>query len=256
MKWEIQCRIWKKKDFNKSISLIFDQITNEFYNLIPDGPPRGYKTIHLVNDLFYDHRIYWPLHQEYYKIGLNTGVKNYGKAAYQFTHELIHIYCDPRVINWFIEIMAHVASFYILDLFTEKWEEDPPKGLEPGSHDVVRCFKVDLMRECHHKIDLVQHQVSSEWIKKEVADIHQKPRLGNRIIYNIIALEILPVFVRNPELWTLLPYIGKSSDPAPPEDERDLRTTKKSLPDFNKLKKIVPANLSSSLEELLDRIWL
>ncbi|UCG28674.1 MAG: hypothetical protein JSV24_04755, partial [Bacteroidales bacterium] len=189
MKWKIECKIWENENSNKEISFVFEHVAELFSKLIPQEPPLGYKSIVLVNDLFYDHRIYCPIHPEYYKIGLNTGQKNYGKAMYEFTHELTHVYCDPRINNWLTETMSHVASFHVLDVLAKKWEDTPPEGTGQYVHDMLRCFKVDLVREAYHKIDLIQHQVSDNWIKKEVKNIHACPELGNHIIYNVFALE-------------------------------------------------------------------
>lgn len=255
MNWEIKNKIWKRKGYNKLISLVVSQIAHEFTKMIPAGPPLKCSNIIVINDLFWDHRIYWPLNPKFYKIGLFTGEKTFGKAAYQFSHELTHIYCDPRIINWFIETIAHVASFYILDLLTEKWESEPPENIPQGTYKIFRDYKFEIIREAYKKIDLVQHQVSGEWIKKEVKKMHKKRRFGNRLIYNIIALEILPIFKENPDVWSILPYLGKSSVPPPPENPKVLRTNKKTIPDFIRLKEILPEKLVPLWDKIIFKIW-
>ena len=255
MKWKIQCKIWENEDSNREISFVFNHVAALFTQMIPEEPPLGYKPIVLVNDLFYDHRIYWPINPEYYKIGLNTGPKNYGKAAYEFTHELTHIYCDPRIVNWLTETISHLVSFHVLDVLAKKWEESPPEKADPYSYDMLRCYKIDMMREAYHKIDLVQHQMSDNWIKKEIKNIHTHPDLGNHVIYNVFALELLPFFEQNPEGWEILPYIGKSSTPSPPENNTVLDMVVNSQPDPDMLPEIVPDNLKPIADEIISKLW-
>lgn len=253
--WEIKYTIWGKKEYNESIALVIDQIADEISMLIPGGPPLGFKPVILVNALYYDHRLYWPLNQEYYKIGLDVGHITFGKTTYQFTHELAHIYCDPRVVNWFIEIICHVASFYFLDFLSEKWENQPHDSDYYKNFDVFNNFKNEVLREAVDKVDLYQFQVSGDWLKKELRKIHNERTLGNRIIYNIISMEILPLFKEFKEGWQILPYIGSSSVPLPPENPENLTTNREVLPDFDKLYQIIPEHLKPFVKKLLEKIW-
>lgn len=177
------------------------------------------------------------------------------KAAYQISHELTHIYCDPRVVNWFIEIICHVVSFYFLDLLCEKWENQPEDSIYYKNSDVFNNFKNEILREAVDKVDLYQFQVSGDWLKKEIRKINNERTLGNRIIYNIIVMEILPLFKEFKEGWQILPYIGGSSVPLPPENPEDLITNREVLPDFDKLYQIVPEHLKPFVKKLLEKIW-
>ena len=255
MKWNITYKIWDRRSYNESIALIIDQVAKEFTNLIHAELPLKCHTIVVVNDLYWDHRIYWPLNHDYYKIGLNTGESTFCMAAYQFAHEMAHIYCDPRTINWLIEVIAHMTSFYMLDLFAVKWEEKPPEKVEERAFENFRECKLGFMREAFQKVDLVQNQVSGNWIKKETRKLQETSRLGNRVLYNIIALDLLPMFQENHDLWNILPLLGKCSLPPPPEDPNDLSTNNNTVPDFEKLKKQSPYHLKSEVEALIDKIW-
>jgi len=255
MKWEIKCQIWEREDLNNTFFIIFNQIGEEFTTMIPETPPLGFKPIVLVNDLLFDHRVHGPFDQEHYLIGLNITEHSYGEAAYQFAYELSHIYCDPRITNWAIKLIAHVSSFYILDRLTEKWETNPPEGIEKNSWEDFRNFKIDLMKEAYHKIDLRQHQHSSDWIKKEVKKIHERPELGNRIIFNVIALEILLIFKDDPTLWHIIPFLCKSSSPCLTGELEDSHSMMEVLFDINILNEICPDHLAPSFNKLVNQIW-
>lgn len=255
MKWEIKCQIWEMEELNETLSIVFNQIAEEFTRMIPEGPPLGYKPIILVNDPLFEHRVHWPFNQANYTIGLNIVEKNYGEAASQFTHELTHVYCDPRITNWAIKTVAHVASFYMLDRLTEKWKANLPERFEEDTRDDFRDYKVSLMKEAYHRIDLRQHQLSSDWIKNEVKKIHERPELGNRIIFNVIALDILPIFEEDPALWSIIPYLCKSSGPFQPEDIEEMHDIIEVFFDIDKLNEIYPNHLEPSFNKLVSQIW-
>ena len=224
--------------------------------MVPKGPPLGYKPLVLVNDLLFEHRIHYPLSHDKYVLGLNLMETSFGEAAYQLAHELCQIYCDPRVTNWAIEILSHVAPLYILDILTQKWEEELPVGFQEESFDVFHSYKNQIMREAYHKIDLVQHQLSNNWIKKEVRHIHDHPELGNHVIYNVFAFELLSYFEDHPEAWAILPYVGKSSQPAPDGIEMDLDDIVTTKPDLDMLLNSVPDELKPAADEIISRLWV
>ncbi len=255
MKWEVNCKVWEMEERNDSFSIIFNQITEEFMNLIPEEPPLGFKPIVLVNDLLFEHRVHWPFDRDNYLIGLNVEENSYGDAAYQFAHELSHIYTDPRITNWTIKLIAHVSSFYMLDRLVEMWKETPPKEIGKTAVDDFQNCRNDLMKEAYHKIDLRQHQLSSNWIKKETKRIHDRPEFGNRIIFNVIALEILPFFKKDPAIWSIIPYISKCSYSSQTEELEDLNSIKEVIIDLDKLNELCPDHLKPSFAKLVNQIW-
>lgn len=256
MSWEIHYDLWENDEDNKTIALVIEQILREFERLVPTGPPLGYKPIYLVNDLYYDHRLYLPLEKDKYKIGLQTECDTFEKATFQFAHELCHIYCDPRAISWLSEIICHTISFYFLDLLGEQWEENPPDKKYDGYSEHFNNLKNIKLREIVEKVDLVQIQVSNEWVKKEVRKIHDSKDYGNPIIYNIIALELVPQFKESTDSWAILPFIGQCHIPPPPEDTTDLTANKDVVPDFNKLYDVIPSHLKPVVNSWKDKIWI
>ena len=256
MNWEIHYNLWDNNEHNKTIALVIDQIALEFERLIPTGPPLGYKPIYLVNDMYYEKRLYLPLETDKYKIGLQTEFDTFEKATYQFAHELCHIYCDPRSISWLSEIICHVASFYFLDLFGEKWEINAPDKKYEGYYEHFRNLKKDKLREIVEKVDLVQNQVSNTWIKEEVRKIRRSKDYRNPVIYNIIALELVPQFKESTDPWALLPFIGQCHISTPSEDVTDLSANRDVIPDFDKLYRIVPSHLKPVVNSWKDTIWI
>jgi len=252
MEWTINYELMQGEDSNDKASIVITDIINEFERLIPDGPPLGYKPITLINDKTAGPTLYWPLGKDYYKIGLNISDVFYNQIAFQFTQEFTRIYCDPRINNWFIELVAHVASLYMLNFLGAKWEVAPPHPDVHDYHENFTNYRSNLLGTAFSKIDMVKYQISNEWVKYQVR------KLMNREKYNrgkllLIAYEILGLFTESDENWKLLPYIGKCSKPEPPEDSHNLITNRNATPDFERLLEEVPQKIKPFVQKLVNK---
>jgi hypothetical protein len=255
MKWDINCNLWDDEAANNHISKVIQQIADHFVELVPNVPPTGFKPIMIIHDPFFDHRIYTPLEESGYKIGIHSGQETFSKAANDFAHELMHIYCDPRVINWFTEIICHTASLYFLDFLTSNWIDDPKdKELREyaGTFDER---KNEITRNVYQNVDMYQHQNSGNWIREEIKKVAEWTTHGDDILYNAIALEILPIFSDSPEAWKIVSYIGQSALPLPPEDPKNLTQQPNTQPDFYTFLHLLPEHLKSFGEKLVNKIW-
>ncbi len=252
MKWTVHYQLMPDENANNKASIVLNDIINEFERLIPDGPPLGYKPITLINDKVAGPTLYWPLGKDYYKIGLNISNVYYNQIAFQFSQEFSRIYCDPRINNWFIELIDHVTALYMLNFLGAKWEVAPPHPDVKDYHENFTNYRSNLLGTAFSKIDMVKYQISNEWVKNQVKKLMKQERY-NRGKLLLIAYEILGYFTESDENWKLLPYIGKCSDPAPPEDSRNLVTNRNTRPDFDKLLKEVPENIKPLVKKLVDK---
>ena len=50
-KWNIKCNVFATDEENLKMMTIINDIVEEFDNLIPLGPPLGFKNLELVNDI-------------------------------------------------------------------------------------------------------------------------------------------------------------------------------------------------------------
>jgi hypothetical protein len=252
-KWTIDINVFDKKELNNQVSFVINDIVNEFDRLIPTGPPIGHKPIKLINDLEAGPTFYWPLGKDFYKIGLNVSGVYYNQIAFQFSQELCRIYCDPRMNSWMIELLCHIAALYALDFLAHKWEENPPaKELKDYWYN-FDSYKSNLLGAAFSKVDMVKYQVANEWVEYQVNKLRKKDHL-NRGKLLIIAYELLPMFKEHPESWLMLPYVGKSSVPPPPEDPKSLITNRNTEPDFEKLINMLPKELNTFAEKFFTKI--
>ncbi|MEA3444953.1 MAG: hypothetical protein U9R19_09550 [Bacteroidota bacterium] len=254
MNWKIKIEVWKNQDQNNALKQLLETICSEFDELIPSGPVTGFKPLNLFNDPIAGPTIYWPLNDEFYKIGLNIKEGDYAKASFQFAHQLCHIYIDPRVNNWFVESVCNLTGYYFLERFANNPAFDKLISHFPNDSLSFEDYYSKKIKFNYSDIDLVQHQHSSNWIKREVKKLQKTREWSDITIKNMIAFELLPYFRDNKENWELLQIFGKSTKPSPPQDAANLSSSNMSCPDFDKFFSLVPENLKPVANEMVSRI--
>jgi hypothetical protein len=252
MKWKINYELMQDKNANDKASIVINDILNEFERLIPEGPPLGYKPITIINDKEAGPTLYWPLGKDYYQVGLNVSDVFYNQITFQFTQELTRIYCDPRIDNWFIELVDHAAALYMLNFMGAKWEVAPPHPDVQEYHENFTNYRSNLLGAAFSKIDMVKYQISNDWVKDQVKKMMNREKY-NRGKLLLIAYEILDLFTEKDENWKILPYLGKCSKPAPPDDPKNLVTNRNAEPDFEKLLDVVPKNIKPFVQKLVNK---
>ncbi len=252
-KWIINSNIFDSIEQNNKALIVLQDIVDEFERLIPAGPPLGYKTIEIVNDIVSGPTIYRPLNHDFYKIGLNVADLNYNQIAFQFSQELCRIYCDPRINSWFIEMLCHISALYSLDFLGHKWEDSPPNEELTDYWYNFDSYKSNLLSAAFSKVDIVKYQVANEWVQYQVNKLKKNDKI-NRGKLMIIAYELLPMFKDIPESWQMLPFVGKCSEPAPPDDIKNLGFNRKTEPNFEKLLENLPEGLDEFSNRFYDKI--
>ncbi len=252
-KWIIKNNVFEDEELNKNLMLVINDIIEEFNRLIPEGPPLGFKTLELVNDVISGPTFYWPLGRDFYKIALNISNVNYNQIAFQFTQELCRIYCDPRMRSWFIQLLSHLSALYALDFLGHKWENSPPNEELKDYWYNFDSYKSNLLGAAFSKVDIVKYQVANEWVQYQVNKLRRKDKINHGKLL-IIAYELLPMFKEYPESWQMLPLVGKHSVPPPPSDPNKIVTDRNTEPDFEKLIEALPVELSEFANKFYDKI--
>ncbi|MDA3954652.1 MAG: hypothetical protein PF485_13470 [Bacteroidales bacterium] len=252
-KWDIKSNVFATDEENAKLMMVINDIVEETDRLIPFGPPLGFKSLELVNDLVSGPAFYWPLGHDYYKIALNVSDLNYNQIAFQFSQELCRIYCDPRMRSWLIQLLSHLYALYAIDMLGAKWEKNPPNNELKDYWYNFDSYKSNLLGAAFSKVDIVKYQVANEWVKYQVNKLRQKNNV-NRGKLLIIAYELLPMFKENPESWQILPYVGKCSMPPPPIDPKEIVENRDAIPNFEKLLEILPQNLKAFGNKFYEKI--
>ncbi len=254
MSWKLNLDLWETEAYNKNIEPIIRDISTKIDQLVGAPPVLGYKPIWLINDLYYGMRLYTPLHQDYYKMGLTVGHLTYGKVAYQFANMISLLYTDPRQVTWFSRSLAHLTSFWFLDYLAEKWIDDSPGPGYEDSYELFSALKNEKMKTAYQNIDIMLNLASNEWIKEEIELLCNNTGYNPPVIYDHIAMELIPLF-EDEENWKIFKYLGMATR-KPVEDINDLRCRPRAKPDFDKLYDIVPVELKSFVERIRNRLHI
>lgn len=255
MKWTFELELWERDEYNANIAPIIHAVAEKMDELIGFEPILGYKPVKILNDYFYGQRLYLPLNPEYYKIGLTVGHLTYGKVVYQFSHELCLLYSDPRSVTWLDRVISHMASFYFLDYLIGKWEDHYPNPEYKDASQIMRTLKNEKLRENYEAIDIMQNQVSRDWVYGRTHKIHKDKTAITPILLDFLGLEILPYFQEDPTNWRLVHYLNQAVHPPVNPDTSDLKTNNRARPDLQKLYEIVPSDLKDLVERIVKRIW-
>lgn len=85
---------------------------------------------------------------------LNVGAADWCKTAYQFGHELGHVFANswqfsakPRLpTQWLEEALVETFSIHGLRLLADNWERSPPFADDQAFAGAIRKYRVDLLR--------------------------------------------------------------------------------------------------------------
>lgn len=226
----------RDENINRDILVVCREITAQYKKLIPFGPPLGQKLLYVIYNPSMPITFLNGL-PHYYMIGLTTNERYYTQIAYQFAHELTHIYCDPRITNWFIESICEMAALYFLDYLSIKWSTNPPFKHWRDYAMKFSDYKYNIIEEVKSKFSIKNDQELQSTFISIIRTINEP---FNRNYNTIIALKLSKLFKDN-NAWLLLRHIGKSTD----KILNDYSFYGNSTPDFDKLIAYSPDNIKN-----------
>ena len=233
---------------NNDIRAVCQDIIEHYKKLIPNGPPLGQKPLHVIHNPSTPRTFVNGL-PHYYTIGLTTNERLYDQIAYQFAHELSHIYCDPRITNWFIESICEMASLYFIEYLSVKWASNPPFPNWTNYSLKYKEYKEKRIREVENNLNITNAD-EFENIFQTILKTIDKPYERNS--NTVIALKLLAIFKENSASWKLLPLIGQSTDKILSNGS----FFENSIPNFDKLVKSSTNNekeIAKSIKKLMKK---
>lgn len=143
-------------------------------------------------------------------IWLNVSDNYWCQFVLQFAHEYCHHIINglsgcKNGLMWFEEILCHACSLFVLVRLEEKWNTlfSNYKSYKESIREYLYDILFDEKKRKYNIVNLCQ--------KNEYQMFDSKGDY-NRILYDVIAQTIwLPLFLRNPNLWKILIYIGDST---------------------------------------------
>lgn len=149
---------------------------------------------------------------EHYKIELSVSPFDaYGNPggywsqfAYQFSHEFCHYMNWGHVtqkMRWFEESICELASHFFLIKLAESWALSPPYETWRNYAPQLLSYQINS-RIPNTTFNLKSLTNSDNAILNELEKDEYK-RQFNRFV----ALELLPLFISNTDLWKIVPYL-------------------------------------------------
>jgi hypothetical protein len=152
--------------------------------------------------------------------------------AYQMSHELAHVLCRNKKADrsnlWFEESLCELASIYVLRQMAISWQIKPPyrnwrgysRSLEEYADDLITKYTPD------EPVDLAKwYEANADSLKINGTD---RARNG------IVAMQLLPMFEKNPRNWRAIYYINVGVNQAPKTFNEYLQAWHRNCPEDNK----------------------
>lgn len=224
---ELKILLSLDESVNNDFLTVLRTITTHFHQLVSQPPALGSKPLKVIYWKNFPICIinYLPVH---YTIGLTVHSRDYQYLIFQFAHELTHVYCDPRITNWFIESICDMTSLYYLDFFSTFWSVAPPPQKDRHYFYEAIKLKTNNYVQFRNQLSLTGDDFSQEHFTQMLL----KPKKAyDRAENHIIAYRLLDFFRENKQAWRLLPLLGLATD----KELTDGCLHQDSIPDFDKL---------------------
>lgn len=147
------------------------------------------------------------------RVHLNTGGHLWSQYAYQFSHELCHVFCrfdrDDTGNRWFEEAVCEVASLFVLRRMAATWRERPPYPNWRGYAGSLEGYAARIIEEG----GLPEGLSLADWYDRRRDDLPARPT--DRDNARAIAVALLPLFEDEPERWGAIPWLNAGRPPRP-----------------------------------------
>ncbi len=155
------------------------------------------------------------------RVFLQVRDARWDQFAYQFSHELCHIFTNhehreiaPGVVardhQWFEEALCEAVSLLALERTASRWERSPP---HPGWKDYAPAFREyarELLGERHRH--LPPDETLEQWFGENHAALGRNPYLRQK--NELLAVHLLSLFETVPGSLEAIGYLN--AEPAPP----------------------------------------
>ncbi len=197
--WNIESKLSKKLATNADLLYVMNEIAARYAQLIPIGPPLGYKAMTIFEDDLPNVRANGMIGG--YHVGLTVTENYWAQLIYQFAHEICHIYTSPIATCWFFESISTMSSLYFLNYLSKKWEESEDVRFKYYCQPLI-SYKQALISKDLDKLNL-KGQDSQTFIKN--TNFKALHHYNDRTTQTLIALELLKIFEVDEDAWRILP---------------------------------------------------
>lgn len=130
------------------------------------------------------------------------------RNIYQFAHELCHFVIPRKVCEtyrWFEETLCQAMSWYILGELLKRRTSFPIKQIE-CLYEEINGY---VSRDQRQRTPLPNHSLGA-FLAANLS--HLQADCYDREMNRAIAYELYPLFMKNPELWKIVPHLHRLRD--------------------------------------------
>lgn len=150
-----------------------------------------------------------------YRVFLNVQDTRWDQFAYQFSHELCHIFTNfehrevgdglaTRDHQWFEETLCEAVSLFTLNRMTSSWERSPPYAGWEVYAPAFREYATRLLSEQHRRP--APHGSTAEWYKANQDALEGDPYLRQK--NELLATWLLPLLENTPGSLAAIGYLN------------------------------------------------
>ena len=140
-----------------------------------------------------------------YLVLLNVQDTRWDQFAYQFSHELCHVFTNferreighgeiARDHQWFEETLCETVSIFTLKQVASSWERSPPYPQWKNYAPAFREYAEQLLSENHRRLPL--NKSIDEWYRENQEELKSNPYLREK--NELLASSLLPLLENTP----------------------------------------------------------
>jgi len=182
-----------------------------------------------------------------YVIQLTARNDRWYQYAYQFSHELCHVFSNfdhkddagtgqATGNQWFEESLCETASLFTLKNLAVAWTSKPPARKWIGYAPNFAAYADHLLAQTHRH--LPPQQTFNQWYEENRSLLQENPYLREK--NELVATALLPLFEQDPSRWQAIAYLNADRSSAlkafadyladwyaacPPQDQALVRQT-------------------------------
>lgn len=196
----------------ENIAALLNNVADHFLRHF-NAPPAGRIRVHCVPNE-YPRTCFRNSPDEDYRINLPVQDRDWARFTYNFAHEFCHVLSGYERLRqpgnqWFHETICEVASLFALKQMAITWRSSPPYH---NWSDYALC----LDQYADRYITAAERQPPTgtalgEWFRANEGTLRADP--VNRVLNDIAAGQLLPIFRQSPGHWQAVPFMPDTSAP-------------------------------------------
>lgn len=207
----------------RDVQKFVDAVADEFRSIVADLP-EGRLNIRVVPRGGSPRVLYDRGPDGEYVVQLTARNEAWFQYAYQFSHELCHIFSHfdhkerqgdgvATGNQWFEESLCETASLFTLKRLALTWTAEPPDRRWLGYGPTLAAYADFLLAQKHRQLPTTQS--FEQWYRENQSSLRENPYLREK--NELVATALLPLFEQDPARWQAIAHLNADRSSADKE---------------------------------------